>query len=250
MVSGSSVHAPRWHVRCRKGWSPAMNFPGCRHRLGVIAALLLLAIIAGHHDGFAGQLTLSWADNSLEETGVSVERRAGASGPFAEIAILGPGATALTDRDLDDATTYCYRVRAFNDLAYSEYSNEACGRTPQMFRLAVMKMGEGNGRVLSSPPGITCGASCSGTYPGGAVVSLSATPDASSRCVGWGGACAGTGPCTVTVSGAAVVTAVFDASVALSVSKRGTGSGKVKSAPAGIKCGATCSASYAARTPV
>ena len=227
-----------------------MNVPRGPRRFGVTAALLLLATVAWHHEGFAGQLTLTWADNSIDETGFSVERRTGTTGPFAEIAVAGPGATALTDRDLADATTYCYRVRAFNTLAYSEYSNEACGATPRMFGLAVVKMGEGHGRVLSTPSGIACGASCSGNYPSGAAVSLSASPKASSIFMGWGGACTGTGPCTVKMNAAAVVTAVFDASVALSVSKTGTGSGKVKSAPAGIKCGATCSASYAANTPV
>jgi Divergent InlB B-repeat domain len=227
-----------------------MNAPRGPRRFGLTAALLLLATMAGHHDGFAGQLTLTWGDNSADETGFAVERRTGATGPFAEIAVLGPGAMALTDRDLADATTYCYRVRAFNAVAYSDYSNEACGSTPQMFGLAVVKMGGGTGRVLSTPSGIACGASCSGKYAGGTVVSLSAAPGTSSLFTGWGGACTGTGPCTVKMNGAAVVTAAFDGSIALSVSKTGTGSGKVKSAPAGIKCGATCSASYAASTPV
>jgi hypothetical protein len=227
-----------------------MNAPRGPRRFGLTAALLLLATMAGHHDGFAGQLTLTWGDNSADETGFAVERRTGATGPFAEIAVLGPGAMALTDRDLADATTYCYRVRAFNAVAYSDYSNEACGSTPQMFGLAVVKMGGGTGRVLSTPSGIACGASCSGTYPSGAPVSLSAAPKASSIFTGWGGACAGTGLCTVKMGAAAIVTAAFEASVALSVSKTGTGSGKVKSTPAGIKCGATCSASYPASTAV
>jgi len=227
-----------------------MNARRGPRRFAVAAVLLLGAIVVGHRDAFAGQLTLTWVDNSTDETGFSVERRTGATGPFAEIAVLGPGATALTDRDLADATTYCYRVRAFNTAVYSDYSNEACGSTPQMFGLAVVKMGGGNGRVLSTPSGISCGASCSGTYASGTVVSLSAAPGASSLFTGWSGACTGTAPCTVKMNSAAVVTAAFDASVALSVSKTGTGNGKVKSAPAGIKCGATCSATYAASTPV
>jgi len=53
------------------------------------------------------------------------------------------------------------------------------------------------------------------------------------------------------VNAATAVTAEFDLSlVALTVSKAGTGSGKIVSAPAGIKCGETCSASYPGSTAV
>ena len=219
------------------------------HRFGA-AALLLLATIACR-DAFAGQLTLTWVDNSSDEAGSSVERGSSATGPFAEIGTLGPGATSLTDSDLGDATTYCYRVRAFSAAAYSDYSNVACGRTPQVFGLAVVKMGGGNGSVLSTPSGIACGASCSGSYPSGTAVSLSAAPGTGSIFSGWGGACSGIGPCAVSLSASTVVTAAFDPpSFPLTVSKVGSGGGKIISTPAGIKCGATCSASYPGSTAV
>jgi hypothetical protein len=46
------------------------------------------------------------------------------------------------------------------------------------------------------------------------------------------------------------VTAVFVQSFTLTVTKTGGGSGTVTSAPAGIDCGATCSASYDSDTDV
>jgi hypothetical protein len=52
------------------------------------------------------------------------------------------------------------------------------------------------------------------------------------------------------MNGAQSVTAAFVPLYPLTVTKSGTGSGTVTSAPAGINCGGTCSASYAAGTSV
>ena len=68
-----------------------------------------------------------------------------------------------------------------------------------------------------------------------------------------GGACTGTGACTVSMTAARAVTATFNSSAttfALSVTKAGTGAGTVTSSPAGINCGTTCSANYASGTSV
>jgi hypothetical protein len=111
----------------------------------------------------------------------------------------------------------------------------------------------GSGTVTSSPPGIDCGATCSASYESGTVVTLTATPDASSTFTGWSGGCSGTDPCTVTLSGDTVVTATFDSQTfALTVTKKGFGSGTVTSSPAGIDCAASssCSASYSSGTTV
>src|SRR5207247_10788895 len=63
---------------------------------------------------------------------------------------------------------------------------------------------------------------------------------------GWsGGGCSGTGTCAVTMSAATTVTATFNVQTFnLTVNKPGTGGGTVTSSPAGISCGATCSAPY------
>jgi hypothetical protein len=114
--------------------------------------------------------------------------------------------------------------------------------------LTAKKTGTGTGTVTSSPSGITCGSTCSASFNTGAVVTLTATPDPSSTFVGWsGGGCSGTGTCQVTMSNNKSVTAAFSLSTTyqLSVTKAGTGSGTVTSSPAGITCGATCSANFA-----
>jgi hypothetical protein len=118
--------------------------------------------------------------------------------------------------------------------------------------ITVTKNGSGTGGVTSSPAGIDCGATCSHSYPDGRDIVLTATADAGSVFTGWsGGGCSGTGTCTVNLNGADVnVTATFTANRTLTVSKNGTGSGGVTSSPAGIDCGATCSAQYLDGTSV
>ena len=122
---------------------------------------------------------------------------------------------------------------------------------PVQSTLTVTKAGSGSGTVASSPAGIDCGATCSASFSNGTVVSLTATPDAGSTFTGWTGDCTGTGACAVTMDQDRAVTATFDQVVhTLMVTKAGSGSGTVASSPAGIDCGATCSASFSNGTVV
>ncbi len=123
------------------------------------------------------------------------------------------------------------------------------GTTPLcLYTLTVDKAGSGTGTVTSNPGGVNCGATCAATYGGSTVVTLAAAPAQGSVFAGWsGGGCAGTGNCVVTMNAHATVAATFDLApvpVTLSVSKTGSGTGTVTSAPAGIACGAACSAAY------
>ena len=107
----------------------------------------------------------------------------------------------------------------------------------------------GPGVVTSAPAGIACPGDCQETYPGGTVVTLTAAAGAGGAFAGWEGACAGTGPCTVTMSAARAVTARFTTqSFPLTVAV--TGSGAVTSSPAGIACPPTCTGSFAAGSTV
>src|SRR5207244_707891 len=119
--------------------------------------------------------------------------------------------------------------------------------------LTVTKVGTGSGIVTSSPAGINCGATCSGSYSSGTVVTLIATPDRTSATTSQATVPTGatTGPLSVTTPGGTGTSAnVFTVIVTLTVTKVGTGSGIVTSSPAGINCGATCSGSYSSGTVV
>jgi len=65
------------------------------------------------------------------------------------------------------------------------------------------------GTVTSSPAGIACTTTCSANFDPGATVTLTATPNQGAVFTGWGGACAGTGQCTVTMNADLSVTATF-----------------------------------------
>jgi hypothetical protein len=121
----------------------------------------------------------------------------------------------------------------------------------QNFTLTLAKAGAGSGNVTSSPAGIDCGTTCSGSYTNGTSVTLTPTAAAGSTFGGWSGACTGTGSCVVSMTSAKSVTATFNLQTfALTATKSGTGSGTITSSPAGINCGSTCSANYTIGTSV
>lgn len=135
------------------------------------------------------------------------------------------------------------------DIALLNFQNSILVLLNQGPALTVALAGTGSGSVTSSPAGISCPATCSANFlKVGTPVTLTATPGAGSRFVGWGGACSGTGSCVVTMSQAESVTATFALIFPLSVTI--TGSGTVTSNPAGINCPSTCSTTFDSGTGV
>jgi hypothetical protein len=66
--------------------------------------------------------SLSWWDNSSNETGFKVERTTNGSN-WSEIAVVGAGSTSYTDYGLAAGTSYGYRVHSTNSAGDSAYSN-------------------------------------------------------------------------------------------------------------------------------
>ncbi len=69
------------------------------------------------------ELQLSWEVNSDNEDGFVIEKKVRDSN-YTEVSTTDAGATSYTDSNLDSATTYVYRIYAFNSLGQSSYSNE------------------------------------------------------------------------------------------------------------------------------
>ena len=130
--------------------------------------------------------------------------------------------------------------------------------------ISVAKAGSGGGLVDSADKRISCGNKCVAPYIAGSAVTLTAKANSGSSFAGWAGACTGSAStCTVLVNGANTATANFNTAVAGGGGGGGSTSptgfalvvslgnpGNVTSAPAGINCGNSCSASFAANSLV
>lgn len=81
---------------------------------------------------FAYRVELGWTDQSTNEQGFKIERRVG-SAAWSQVATVGAvsgGDVFWTDTTTQPKTTYSYRVRAYNSLGNSGYTNESGGTTP------------------------------------------------------------------------------------------------------------------------
>lgn len=76
------------------------------------------------------QVNLTWQDTSTRETGFKIDKRAGSSGTFAQVATVAANVTAFANTGLTAGTEYAFRVRAYNTYGDSAYSNEATAATP------------------------------------------------------------------------------------------------------------------------
>ena len=70
-------------------------------------------------------IELLWVDNSTEENGFQVERKTEVESEWSQIAQVPANSTSYTDELTAWTQTISYRVRAFNDMTVSDYSNIA-----------------------------------------------------------------------------------------------------------------------------
>lgn len=131
-----------------------------------------------------------------------------------------------------------------------EYTTVVARFDDSIVRRTLTVSTQGQGSVTSNPSGIACPGDCTQDYDAGAVVTLTATPQAGAHFVAWSGACGSvSGPvCSVTLDQARTAGATFDFDYRLSVTVAGPGA--VTSAPAGIDCGTDCGEVYASGTSV
>ena len=154
--------------------------------------------------------------------------------------------------------SHTFRVKAFDGDVASDADPVGASLTWTIAaggqELDVTHAGTGNGSVTSNPGGINaCITFCQAWYAPTTSVTLTATPGAGAKFIGWTGSCTGTAlHCVVSMTTARAVTAKFAKlpSQLLTVKKLGSGIGTVKSSPLGINCGTNCTHKYAAATVV
>ena len=75
-------------------------------------------------------IELNWTDNATTETGFTIEHSTNGNTWSVESS-LGPNTTTYTDAALSPATTHYYRVRAFDAITSSTWSNTASATTDE-----------------------------------------------------------------------------------------------------------------------
>lgn len=113
----------------------------------------------------------------------------------------------------DDCTFwYTTEYQPTNGSAWStriaSFSFPSCTNPGQNF--TVNESGTGTGTVTSTPAGIDCPGQCSSSFPLGTSVTLTAAAASGSSFTGWSGPCSGIAACTLTVTSAQTVGAIFD----------------------------------------
>ncbi len=73
---------------------------------------------------------LTWTDNSNNETGFQIERRAENETKYSVIKTTAANETSFTDKELNSSAIYYYRVLSINSFGSTYYSNEAKVMTP------------------------------------------------------------------------------------------------------------------------
>ncbi|MEN3336174.1 MAG: hypothetical protein V7641_5539 [Blastocatellia bacterium] len=100
------------------------------------------------------QINLGWTATSDNHAGFKIERKTG-GGSFTQIAITPPSPVSFSDTDLQPGTTYTYRVKAFNEVGESGYSNEASATTVAIQSGCQVSLVSGDGvyGYVEGPPG-------------------------------------------------------------------------------------------------
>jgi hypothetical protein len=81
---------------------------------------------------------LTWIDNSTRELGYYIERSANGI-TFAQVGQVGPDVTTFDDgKSVAPGTFYTYRVRAYNAVGNSDYSNTFSATTPNIQTLPLV----------------------------------------------------------------------------------------------------------------
>lgn len=93
-------------------------------------------------------ISLSWADNSSNETGFQIERSVDSNTAYSLLTTTAASATTYTDTGLDEGRRYYYRVRATNGAGNSSYTSAVNEITT--WSQAVTYLGKGTSTASST----------------------------------------------------------------------------------------------------
>ena len=136
------------------------------------------AVFGGPLASSTGKITLTWTDNSSNETSFVLQRRTG-TGAFATLATLSANATSYADGTVTVGASYGYRVKAANSAGSSAYSNTATATASAPSTLTLSSL-------TLTPTSVTAGQTSTGKVTlsavapaGGATIALKSSDTAS-----------------------------------------------------------------------
>jgi len=91
--------------------------------------LAIVFVLCSTVPSLAASATLTWQDNSANETAFDIERKseacAGTAAPWAVLSTVAANVVTFKDLAVVEGASYCYRVDARNTAGKSGYSNTA-----------------------------------------------------------------------------------------------------------------------------
>lgn len=182
-------------------------------RVNALRAVCFPSLLPSIASQTASSIQVRWSDRTPGETRFEVNWQI--IGGASSTVIVPANSTSFLHSGLTAGTSVDYRVRVCDALGCSAFSSAVRGRTGAQLTVSI----SGNGRVTSSPAGITCGTGgtdCTEVYNPGTLVTLTPRPYVNTikniwwEFDHWEGTCAGQNwGCTITMSGARSARAVF-----------------------------------------
>lgn len=117
LVSGTTYHYRVNAVNAQGNYS-AFAYAGITVAIPAAPTALRTSITSS--DG----ITITWTDNSNNESGFKIERFDETSKVYSQIATVAADTTTFMDTSVVAGESYIYRVRAYNIMGNSSYSNE------------------------------------------------------------------------------------------------------------------------------
>ena len=96
------------------------------------------------------QVNLQWNDNSIDENGFAVESRKESEPDYYQIANLAANNTTFSHLPVSATATYYYRLRAWNSVGMSNYSNGISITTPSASSITPLAPANLTGTTVSS----------------------------------------------------------------------------------------------------
>ena len=230
--------------------------PTILHLLVLAFAAFVLHSCGGEPDALSPELRASKIPRLLTVTGGGTGSGTVTAPNYGETPSLDCGITGGTLGPEDCALSYGWKTQvqltatAVDGSTFTGWSGACSGTAPTCkvvmtqsrsveatfagqgtpnFMLNVSGDGDGNGTVTSQAglsPAIACtvtagtavSGACSGTYPQGTPVTLTAAAASGHTFEGWSGNCSGTGTCVLTMSAARAVSATFSAPAGIEAS--------------------------------